>query len=846
MARTRTERLAAALRTAALGVLALGLGGFALTATLPADRATVIVAVDQSESIDAEGRAWSHRFINQLAAALPPGDELGVVTFAGDVRVLRAPSKPRPLDDLNLPLVRTASDLGQGLDTALALLPPETAHRVLLISDGNETRGDVRTRLARAQRAKAAVFTAVPPRAGTVEVAVDKLAGPLGVVENTVFPLRVVVHNSHSARPAELTLALDGEVVGREWVTLEPGLNTLEIPYRLTGTGGHRLRVRVEAADDGLPGNNYRDLAITVAGQPKVLLLTPNPHSPVVAVLEHKDIAVERRSPGDIDDTAEALLAYHAVVAENTLARDFPSGALAAIERYVREFGGAFVFIGGQPSFGDADFRTSPLAPLLPVTLEPQREPPRERDPLALMVLIDRSNSMGYSTEAKAGGLGYRNPATSKLHYAKTAALTVIRQLKDHDYVGVIAFDSQALPVALLQPLRENRAHLESLIPQLVENGGTDFYDALDSARRQLADSPVARRHVILLTDGDTNRSAPDHYPLIAALSHAAVSVTTIRIGDDIVNVALLNDISSQTGGNFYHVEDIEALPQLLLRDAAAALAQTVPDQGIQPRVGKDTQVLRGMPEELPVLRGYAFAKPKSRADVPLYAPGRADAEPILATWQYGLGRVAAFTADPVVDAEAWIAWEGYGKFWSQVVRWVMRPQTASEYALAVERREGKTTLRARAFDPRPEGVVAARLHLDEERAIDVTLAPAAPQVFEGELPSLPGGRYPITMLRRAAADAVVQRTVLVSVPEEDDAPQEEFRATQPHTALLEWLATATGGKFNPTARDLAVREPGTRRVRYPLDFALIPLAMLLFLADVAVRRLWLLRGDQG
>ena len=57
-------------------------------------------------------------------------------------------------------------------------------------------------------------------------------------------------------------------------------------------------------------------------------------------------------------------------------------------------------------------------------------------------------------------------------------------------------------------------------------------------------------RHIILLTDGDSNRSAEDHAELIAALARAEITVTSIRIGSDTVNLDLLDAISRATGGD--------------------------------------------------------------------------------------------------------------------------------------------------------------------------------------------------------------------------------------------------------------------------------------------------------
>ena len=217
--------------------------------------------------------------------------------------------------------------------------------------------------------------------------------------------------------------------------------------------------------------------------------------------------------------------------------------------------------------------------------------------------------------------------------------------------------------------------------------------------------------------------------------------MTTIRIGDDVVNLTLLNDISQRTGGQAYHVEDIATLPELMLRDTSAAMAQPpAAGQRLSPDLQQGKSGAARHQVELPPLHGYAYARAKPRADVLVYVPGRADREPILAAWQYGLGRVAAFTADPSNDAEAWPGWDAYAKFWSQIMRWTMREQTPWDYAITAGRRDGKTKIMVTAFDPRQSGVLFARLHLSETSTEDLTLAPIAPRQFETELPAVPGG----------------------------------------------------------------------------------------------------------
>lgn len=841
----RGHRLVLGLRVAVFGLLVFTLAGVGLSVRLPSHRLSLIAAVDLSESIDAEGRQWEQRYLGQIAAALAPGDELGVVAFAKNAIVVQPPAPPRGVDPSSPAVGATATDIGRGLDTAMALFASDAERRLLLISDGNETRGNSQATLARARRSGVTIYAAVPPHTGAPDVAVEKLAVAPLVAEGSVFSLHVVLRNTGTARSVALgsvTLGLfvDGEPVGSQNVTLQNGLNAVEIPYRLTGAGSHRLRVQVSAGDDAIAGNNFREATVMVGGKTRVLLVSPRARSPLARGLERKDLSVTEMAPADFPARVDDLLGYHCVLLEDLTANALPAQGFDALERYVKDFGGGFVFAAGEHTYGDAGFTKTALERMLPVTLEPRRPPHPEREPLALFVLIDRSNSMGYHIRNRLE----RSEEESKLAYAKRAALAAVRQLRDTDLVGLIAFDSQPFQIAPLRPLQENRTVLENDIPRLQPGGGTDFHDALESARTQLVDSRINTRHVILLTDGDTNRGAADHYPLIAALAKAGVSVTTIRIGDDTVNLNLLHDISNRTGGQFYHVENVEALPELLVKDTTHALPQTQRhEETFAPRVAGVSQVLHGLRQnEFPNLRGYAYSRSKPGADVLLYVLNDDKKDPILDAWQYGLGRVIAFTASPADDAQAWVGWDGFGKFWSQLVHWAVREHTPWDYAIEVHRADGQVELSIHSFDDLDDGLLMARIFSDPDHATEIALTPRAPREFTGRLPALAGGRYPLTITKRSGTRQVSQRTEVIAVPAGNEEPQEEFESAQPNLALLNDLTSATGGAVDAPIRTIVGRKTGTQRMDHPLDWLFIPAAMLLFLTDVGIRRLRLVK----
>ena len=588
----RAGRLASALRGGAYIALVLALADLALTTRMPTDRLTVVAAIDTSPSIDPAGRAWAQRYLAQIQQHLGPGDELAVLAFGDRVELLRAPGSPTGVPDELPALTTPATDVGAALDAAMALLPADGARRVLLVTDGNETRGDSERRIPWLRAAGVRVDAAVPPHDEVSDVRVERIVAPAMAGVDSPVPVRVVARNDGPLRPAVLNLYLDGAIADSSAVELPPGRSAMTFASRLTNEGSHRLRAELRAEGDGQPANNARDVGITLRDPTRALVLTTRPHSVIAAALARKDVRADVLPPNAVRGI-DALRDYHLVVLEDVTAADLPPPTLDVIERWVREYGGGLLIAGGGATFGDAALAKTPLKRLLPVTLEPNRPKPGMREPLALFLVIDRSNSMGYNSRIGTLRDG------EKLRYAKEAALAVVRQLKDQDLVGVIVFDSKPHEIAPLRPLGENRATLEELLPRLVENGGTDFLDALASAHTQLAAARVRQRHIILLTDGDTNRAAVEEYrSLTAEIAADHIGVTTIRIGDNTVNLELLQEISHRTGGEFHYVENASALPDLMLREATRALApEATGSESFYPHITDATQLLDGLDE---------------------------------------------------------------------------------------------------------------------------------------------------------------------------------------------------------------------------------------------------------
>lgn len=96
--------------------------------------------------------------------------------------------------------------------------------------------------------------------------------------------------------------------------------------------------------------------------------------------------------------------------------------------------------------------------------------------------------------------------------------------------------------------------------------------------------------------------------------------------------------------------------------------------QGFRPRAtpeGREHAVLAGIPDELPVMLFRNEVELKSGALLLLH-----DADsPVLAVWQQGQGRAAAFTPDaaPHGATPEFLEWEHFDRFWSQIVSWLAK-----------------------------------------------------------------------------------------------------------------------------------------------------------------------------
>ncbi|TMB46040.1 MAG: VWA domain-containing protein [Deltaproteobacteria bacterium] len=814
-------------RSAAALAIVFVLAGPRLETPRPERGACVIAAIDVSASVQDAAVEAARAFLARLLPRLGPDDVVGSVAFAAHARVIAHPAAGRPSLAALLPAHVDAdpdaddTDLGAAYLAADSLCPAGKQAALVLFTDGNETQGSIVAEIALGEPSLP-VFPVVPPAAALPAAAIRRLLAPAFAPELSVLPLSVVVE-SRAPRPlpAVLEVRADEEEAAPVPVELPPGTSLVELPYRFRAEGEFLLRARLLLPPDQPRAPAPAGVPITVTPPARVLLVSGLARPVVAVALTRRGADVDVVPPAALAARLGELADYHAVVLDDVARAGLGDETLERLRVYVAR-GGALIATGGERLFGDPGFAESPLARVLPVTLEPRSAEPKTREPIALYLLIDRSNSMGYSSSNPAVQFG------EKMEYAKRAAIAVLDQLGPSDLVAAIAFDSQPYELGALRPVGEGRAALRAAIERIQYGGGTDFKDALDIARRNLVESGRRVRHVILLTDGDTNRHPEDHAELIAALARAEITVTTIRIGSDTINLELLKTISRATGGEFHHVEHVEALPQLMLRDTRRLIDPTAGLEDAPARIGIPGPMLAGLAEQdLPPVARWAPTRAKPGAELRLYVDAGERRDPLLATWQYELGRAAALPVDFEAGARAWPAWRGFAKLWSQLLLWTMPPARPADRRLEARRLEDGALVRLETGTD-AAGPFALRL----AGTGDVPLHPVGRRAFAAVVPGLEPGVHLCRLVSAAGAEPL--RLV---VPARSPSGRES-RARGPNLALLARAVALTGGRLAAQPADVVAARPGVGRRRVALAGVLVPLALLLVLGDVAVRRL--------
>ena len=806
--------------------LGAGLATIGLELGKSLDHLAVITALDRSRSIELVPSADA-RMRAELQVAengMREDDRIGTIAFAAEATV-EDPLRPRT----RLPapqkaeLGRDGTDIGAAIRRALAEVPADAAARIVLITDGVNTRGNPLDAAAAAVAAGVPVDSVPLDQTSLTDVRVVAVRMPPRAYEGEALELRIVTQSSAPAQ-LEIRIHRDGELIRKGHASVLAGEDVLRMRELAMGPGLHRYDVEISALDpklDQAPEDNRGSTFVRVRGKALALVMEKKPElaEALVRSLESAAFAVKSVGPAGVPADLAEFAAYDVVVLSDIPASDLAPTQIQALASYVRDLGGGLVLMGGDRSMGPGGYAKTPIEDVSPVSFDLKQE--RRRASLAEVIAIDYSGSMA----VHAG-------KNTKLELANEAAVRSAELLGAGDRLGVMHVDTVVSWTVPLAPVVD-RAAIARQIRAVGPGGGGIYVDlTLEAAYSALGRETVNLKHLLLFADGSDAEERQRAFALVSAAKARGITTSVVSLGRG-GDTSALEHMSRLGDGRFYLIEDASRLPAVFAQETVLAAKSSINEVVFHAAAGAPGPAIRGIDwSASPSLSGYVVTIPKGRAQVHLRA---AEGDPLLATWSIGIGRAAAFTSD-FKDrwGVRWTSWDGASRLFGQLAKDVARREDDARVRLEADASGGELHVRATVVDDDGKTESFRRLKVrvggPDGYSSDLALEAVGAGSYAAKLPLSRPGAYIATALDELSGEPVGTTGAVLSAGE-------ELRPTGSDRALLARIAQLTGGKLRDTLAGVFDDREHERFAYKSLTPLLLPAAAVLLLLGVAARR---------
>ncbi len=773
---------------------------------------TTVFLVDISDS-NGQNLEEMESYLHRQLGAMPRDNQYGIVTFGKNSLVDQFLTGEDHFSGIMSMPDRTATDMEEAVSRALAMLPAQGAGRLVILTDGRETRGDL-TNMASALAAGQVEVLALlyEPETGP-DAYVEEVKLPGYLHQGDAYSMTVTVQSNYET-DAQLQIWAGSMQTAAYSVHLTRGTNRFQFRQEVTGENAESFEARVVAPGDVCGENDSYHAYAAVDSAPRVLVVSgPGEDSgEYEKLLRSANCDYGVVSAFNAPKTLEAMLEYKSIVLENVYLADLPDGFLDNIETYVGEYGCGLICCGGDESYALGGYRESVLETLLPVDMELRGV--NEIPHMAMIMVIDHSGSMGAST-----GSG-----STSLDLAITAAQTAVDELRGSDYVGVLTFDDTYSWV--VEPtLAQDKEEIKRQIATIPEGGGTTIQPALWEALEQAAKCDVAIRHVVLLTDGQGEST--DYRRLTSAYVNGGVTLSTVAVGDG-SDAKLLEQIALTCGGRYYYSDIVTDIPKIFAQEVFLG-GDTYLQNGEFALAVRGGEITDGLfANGWPILYGYVSATPKDTSQV-LIASEKDD--PVLSVMQYGLGHTVAWNTDVTNQWTAGFAGEDdYVQLWKRLVDYSVGNAGVGEDSVDVMTAGGTTNIsyRALAYDEKTR--VEAVYTDPEGNTRTQSLQATAPGEYEVQLDTEKMGIYNLN-LRRMDGEKVTNAVTTAAAVQYS----EEYKFDIGNGGFKSFVERY--GRILEPEENFWQQRNSAARQRYDLTPWLILLAILWFVMDIGFRR---------
>jgi uncharacterized membrane protein len=818
---TSQEKRSVALRLMTAVLLILALSGL----QIPKGKrvAAVVFAVDRSQSIAPVDKSGVMESINKIASNLAPEDEAGIVVFGKEAVIEQKLQKALRVSEIQSSPQATGTNISKGLNLSRALLStrPDFSKRIVLLSDGNQTAGDVLRDAA--VFANEGIAVDVIPLVTVAEsngrkLFLQEFSGPESIRLGEPFELRISVRGKAGTN-INLQRYHNGAFVSEEQYPLSDDQEVFRIPERISVPGFHQYQIKIQDTDESR-SEDYDEAGIVVYayGRTKVLHIAENPARFLEQILKNQGFEVVGLDPKAAPKTVQDFSSYDVVLMDNVSAAAFSEEQLHALTEHVERYSGGLIMVGGSGSFGPGGYSGTTIEKALPVEMALKN---REKKPaLALVLVLDKSGSMGMEQRK-----------ISKLDMAKEAVVRLTELLTEQDALGIIAFDRS--PRAVM-PLGQStdRNSVNAGLKAIVAGGGTSILPAVEMAYKWLSSSAAEKKHILLLSDGQAESA--ERKPLMERVAGSSIVFSTVGVGGD-VDRSLLQKLAESGKGRSYFTDTGMELPEIFKREGLLISGKWFMERPFKPRQIAEHEMLMNLEKGgIPEMSGYVAVTPKKLSEILLAAD---NGDPILACWRYGLGRTMVFASD---FSSPWtrqlVHWKDFSKMWTQTVRWASRGIQSESMHAEVRSEAEDAILTIDSFDADGNYKnfmnVQTKVEYPDSTIRNLEMAQIASGKYESRFPLQGRGMYlfEVAAKRREGAGKDVLHFGF------DFSKLPEDRKLFTDQVFMRRLAEAGGGfVLNPMSGSLQVSRESGNRDAWQLAAVL---ALLLFILDLFLRQI--------
>lgn len=805
-------------------LLVLSLAGLQIVRS--ADQLAVVFLIDASDSMPDSAVEAARQYAEDAISRMGPNDQAAIIVFGSDALVERPMSSVKDLGPIESEALPLNTDMAEAIRLGMALFPPGSARRMVILSDGLANVGNTE-QAARLASASGVQIHAVPFTAlAGDEILITDVRVPTRLNEGQTFDITVTVE-SNLATEALLRIVSAGQVVVEQPVSLTQGVNRFTFTLSATEPGLTSFQAQiVPTSSDVFYQNNELSAFTQVVGPPRVLIVANDDFeiTNLSAALVTQGLTVDRTTSQGLPSDLATLSGYQSIVLVNVRAADLGPRRMQALQIYVRDLGGGLVAIGGPNSYAVGGYFQTPLEETLPVDMQLKDQ---ERLPkLTVVYVIDRSGSMA---DTSVGGY-------QKLELAKEAIIRSVALLGPLDRVGVVSFDDTATWIVPLGPA-DNKDAIAQTVGGLRPGGGTDIFAGILAVSKVLPDDPGQLRHIVLLSDGGASELGSVELVQEMYEEHG-ITFSVIAIGQGYA--PWVEQLPEVADGRFHFAYDVDSIPEIFSEETVLATRAYTIEGEFFPALTSSSPIMQGI-TQTPSLLGYVGATIKPTAQQILVTNHD---DPLLAAWQYGLGRSVAWTSDATGRwAANWVGWPEYARFWSQAIRWTITEGAQQNVEVRVVQ-EGETS-RIIVDAQTPDGEYLNGLDLDASvvspdlDSQGIELQQVAPGRYEGTFEPGEEGAYFVRVAGGSEEEEGIAQTagwVLAYSP--------EYRSFDGDPDYLSYITGLANGTILETPDGIFAHNLDIERTTQPIWPWLMLLATLLLPFDIAVRRLVISRAD--